>query len=41
MPRLLSEEHKKNRMGAALSFLLAYERKGISLTERIITGDEM
>ncbi len=40
VPRLLTEEHRKQRLGAALTFLTAYNEEGESLISRIITGDE-
>ncbi len=40
VPRLLTENHKKSRMGAALEFLQVYEREWSSLIGRIVTGDE-
>lgn len=40
VPRLLSDQHKTNRMGAALSLLTAYEEEGDSLLRRVVTGDE-
>ncbi len=40
VPRLLTEDHKKSRMGVALQFLQVYEREGSRLIGRIVTGDE-
>ncbi len=40
VPHLLTEDHKKSRMGTALEFLQAYEREGSSLIGCIVTGDE-
>lgn len=40
VPRLLSEEHKTKRMGAALTFLSRYHQDGDELLNRIVTGDE-
>lgn len=40
VPRLLSNDHKKVRMGAALFFLSAYQEEEESLLQRIVTGDE-
>ncbi len=40
VPRLLTAEHKKKRMGLTLNFLLRYKRIGPSLLDRIITGDK-
>ena len=38
--KLLSEDHKKQRMAALLTFLEAYEKDGDSLLDHVITGDE-
>jgi len=40
VPRLLTEEHKANRMGAALDFLTRFNEEGVSLLDRVVTGDE-
>ena len=40
VPKLLSEEQKAQRMGAALSFLERYQREGDAFLDRIVTGDE-
>lgn len=40
VPKLLSEEQKAQRMGAALSFLQRYEREGDAFLNQIVTGDE-
>jgi len=40
VPKLLSEDHKKQRMAASLTFLEAYEKDGDSLLDRVVTGDE-
>ncbi|UYV71313.1 hypothetical protein LAZ67_8002588, partial [Cordylochernes scorpioides] len=40
LPRLLSENHKQQRMEAALVFLEMYRRDGDQLFSRIVTGDE-
>ncbi|KAJ4432354.1 hypothetical protein ANN_20973 [Periplaneta americana] len=40
VPKLLSEELKVQRMGAALSFLERYEREGDAILDQIVTGDE-
>ncbi|GFX33056.1 uncharacterized protein TNCV_5042241 [Trichonephila clavipes] len=37
---LYTDHHKGQRMGAALTFLEAYDRHGDSLLDRIVTGDE-
>lgn len=40
VPKLLSEDHKKQRMAALLTFLEAYEQDGDSLLDRVVTGDK-
>ncbi|XP_046676126.1 histone-lysine N-methyltransferase SETMAR-like [Homalodisca vitripennis] len=40
VPRLLTEEHKKRRMGIALEFLIQYHQEGDNLLDHIVTGDE-
>ncbi|UYV79918.1 hypothetical protein LAZ67_18001073 [Cordylochernes scorpioides] len=40
VPRLLSENHKQQRMEAALDFLEMHRRDGDQLFSRIVTGDE-
>ncbi len=40
VPRLLTEDHKKSRLGATLEIFQAYEREGSSLIGRIVTDDE-
>lgn len=40
VPKLLSEEHKKRRMGSALTFLTRYNEEGDALLDHIVTGDE-
>lgn len=40
VPKLLTDHHKGLRMGAALTFLDAYDQDGESLLDRIVTGDE-
>lgn len=40
VPRQLSDEHRKRRMGWALEFLTAYHNQGNDLIARIVTGDE-
>ena len=40
IPKLLTEDHKNQRMAAALHFLDAYDKDGDSLLDRIVTGDE-
>ncbi len=40
VPRDLTDEHKKNRMGSALTFLTRYHEEGEQFLSRIVTGDE-
>lgn len=40
VPKVLTDHHKEQRMGAALTFLEAYHSYGDSLLDRIVTGDE-
>lgn len=40
VPRQLTDEHKKKRMGSAMQFLKLYHEFGDSLLDRIVTGDE-
>jgi hypothetical protein len=37
---MLTDEHERNVMGAALSFLEGYHREGDEFLDRIITADE-
>lgn len=40
VPKILSENHKTQRMASALDFLMRYEREEQSFLNRIVTGDE-
>ena len=40
VPRLLTEEHRQARMGAALELLGRYHEEGDDFLSRIVTGDE-
>jgi len=40
VPKLLSEDHKKQCKSASLTFLEAYEKDVDSLLDRFVTGDE-
>lgn len=40
VPKMLTDHHKAQRMGAALTFLDAYNRRGDALLDCIVTGDE-
>jgi hypothetical protein len=41
VPKFLPENHKENRMGAALTFLMPYSEECDEFLESIVTGDEM
>jgi transposase len=41
VPKMLTEKHKKNRMGAALTFLTRYSEKGDEFLDSVVTRDEM
>jgi len=36
VPRLLTDDHKKNRMAAALKFLMQYSCEGVSMLDQIV-----
>lgn len=40
VPKMLTDDHKKNRMGSALTFLTRYADKGDEFLDSIVTGDE-
>lgn len=40
VPRILTDEHKQKRMGAALTFLIRYDKDGEQFLNHIVTGDE-
>ncbi|GFR27778.1 HTH_48 domain-containing protein [Trichonephila clavata] len=40
VPKMLTEEHKKKRMGFALDFLTRYAEAGDDFLDHIVTGDE-
>ncbi len=40
VPKALTEEHRMNRIGAALTFLTRYHQEGEEFLSHIITGDE-
>ena len=40
VPRQLTSDHKKNRMGAALQLLTLYNEEGEAFFDRVVTGDE-
>jgi [histone H3]-lysine36 N-dimethyltransferase SETMAR len=40
VPKLLTDQHKNQRMAASLALLDAYDKDGDSFLDRIVTGDE-
>lgn len=40
VPKILTEQHKTQRMGSALEFLTRYAESGEEFLRRIVTGDE-
>lgn len=40
VPKFLTDAHKMNRQGAALTFLTRYDEKGDEMFDHIMTGDE-
>jgi hypothetical protein len=40
VPKMLTENHKKNQIGAALTFLTCYSEKGDDFLDTIVIGDE-
>lgn len=40
IPKILTEDHKKQRLAAALTFLEDYDKNGNKVIDRIVTGDE-
>lgn len=40
VPKILTDDHKAKRMGAALEFLTQYDKDGDQFLDRIVTGDE-
>ncbi len=40
VPRMLTEDHKAQRMAAALDFLMLYREVGESMLDRIVMGNE-
>ncbi|XP_015904956.1 mariner Mos1 transposase [Parasteatoda tepidariorum] len=40
VPKILTEQHKKQRMGSALQFLTRYNEDADDFLSRIVTGDE-
>jgi len=39
VPKMLTEEHKKQRVACALTFLLHYHKEGDGMLSHIVTGD--
>jgi hypothetical protein len=37
---MLTEEHKKQRVACALTFLMRYHKEGDGMLSHIVTGDE-
>jgi len=40
VPKMLTEEHKKQRVACALTFLMRLHKEGDSMLSHIVTGDE-
>jgi len=40
VPNMLTEEHKKQRVACALTFLMRYHKEGDGVLSHIVTGDE-
>jgi len=40
VPKMLTEEHKKQRVACALTFLMHYHKEGDGMLSHIMTGDE-
>jgi len=40
MPKMLAEEHKKQRVACALTFLMRYHKEGDGMLSHIVTRDE-
>jgi hypothetical protein len=41
MPRMLADDHRKQHIGAALTFLARYHRDGDKFLDHMVTGDEI
>jgi len=39
VPKMLTEEHKKQRVACALTFLMRYHKEADGMLSRIVTGD--
>ena len=40
VPKMLTEEHKKQRVACVLTFLMRYHKEGDGMLSHIVTGDE-
>jgi len=40
VPKMLAEEHKKQRVACALTFLMCYHKEGDGMLSHIVVGDE-
>jgi len=40
VPKMLTEEHKKQRVACALTFVMCYHKEGDGMLNHILTGDE-
>ena len=40
VPKVLTEEHKKQRVACALTFLMRFHKEGDGMLSHIVTGDE-
>jgi len=40
VPKMLTEEHKKQRVACAFTFVMSYHKKGDGMLSHIVTGDE-
>jgi len=40
VPKMLTKEHKKQRVACALTFLMRYHKEGDGMLSHIVTGDE-
>lgn len=40
VPKLLTEDHEKQRLDSALTFLTRYDEEGYDVSSQIVTGDE-
>jgi len=40
VPKMLTDQHKKQRVACALTFLMCYHKEGNGMLSHIVTGDE-